>query len=269
LGKGYHPDIADPSNKDSDAMSPHVNNFVTDLVEMAKAMDELPKVTAELHQTSIERDRALSTIQDRELHILDLKQQIETHLSIIRSLEVARDDAEMRFLEADDRAVKASSFLARLRDDATMVASEIDRAKGMIDPPKPIAPEANPPSTIQDQAVGQGADPLSVADGLAMSGSPSQTALSLTAIEPEPAMPSASGQSEADPTVSTTPSSVSEPQNAAPLTVPSNENVSSTEGKYSGKRYLDHPYYVSEAAWLAGGGTVESYYEGREVHKAY
>lgn len=36
------------------------------------------------------------------------------------------------------------------------------------------------------------------------------------------------------------------------------------EGKYYGKEYRSWPGYVSEASWIAGGGTSESYWIGRE-----
>lgn len=83
-------------------MSPHVGNFVQDLVEMAKAMDELPKVQEALTNTQGELKSTYDIIQRIELKLIDRNSEIDTLKAKIRELEVSRDDAEFRFLECDD-----------------------------------------------------------------------------------------------------------------------------------------------------------------------
>lgn len=45
------------------------------------------------------------------------------------------------------------------------------------------------------------------------------------------------------------------------------ESMPQREGRYSGKLYKSWPAYVSEPDWIAGGGTHESYWEGREGYR--
>lgn len=37
-------------------------------------------------------------------------------------------------------------------------------------------------------------------------------------------------------------------------------SLSESVGRYAGKKYHDHPYYVSEESWVANGGTLEDYH---------
>jgi septal ring factor EnvC (AmiA/AmiB activator) len=118
------------TRKEVQAMSPAVGNFVHDLVEMAKAMETLPQVEAEnarLHQAL---DQAQQTTQDRELAIISYKQQIDDLQAKVRSLEVERDDASFRVLEAEDTA---HSILSQARATQDILAKMIEK----LDPPKP------------------------------------------------------------------------------------------------------------------------------------
>src|SRR5438046_10447377 len=91
-----------PMSHMENTMSPTVGNFVHDLVEMAKAMEELPQAQAELAKLrKIAEDQA-ETIARREASILGLKHDIETLNEKVRTAEANRDDAELRFLDADD-----------------------------------------------------------------------------------------------------------------------------------------------------------------------
>src|SRR5258705_7715887 len=85
-------------------MSPAVGNFVADLVEMAKATETLPQVQHELDETKEGLSQALDVIAARETAIISYKQQIEDLHAKCRSLEVERDDASFRVLEAEDKA---------------------------------------------------------------------------------------------------------------------------------------------------------------------
>ena len=233
-------------------MSPHaMTSLVSDLVEMAKAVELLPQVQAEL-------DRARETIDHRGQHIEQLelkahayKQEIETLHSTIRSLEVARDDAELRFLELDEHA---TAVTRSLRD----MQVALGQAVVLLSPPKahpepePINPHANePPLEVKKPQVGS-----------------EEWSREYNA-ETE-RMVSAQGQSEPDPTVNTTnevPIIQSQLASIDPITVHSDVTnevsaglVEPPTGPYSGLRYIDVPGWVSRDEWLAGGGTEYDYF---------
>src|SRR5882724_9452646 len=87
-------------------MSPAVGNFVQDLVEMAKATETLPIVQHENETLKADLSHAQDTIAARETAIISYKQQIEDLHAKVRQAEVARDDAEYRFLELDEKSHK-------------------------------------------------------------------------------------------------------------------------------------------------------------------
>jgi predicted nucleic acid-binding Zn-ribbon protein len=84
-------------------MSPNVGNFVHDLVEMAKAMETLPTVQADLSNARGEIDRLQSQVQRLELRLIDRATEIDGLNAKVREAEKARDDAETMFLETDER----------------------------------------------------------------------------------------------------------------------------------------------------------------------
>src|SRR6266446_545138 len=111
-------------------MSPAVGNFVQDLVEMAKATETLPIVQHENETLKADLSHAQDTIAARETAILSYKQQIEDLHAKVRSLEVERDDASFRVLEAEDTA---HSILTQARNAQATLAEVISK----LDPPKP------------------------------------------------------------------------------------------------------------------------------------
>lgn len=209
-------------------MSPHaMTSLVNDLVEMAKAVELLPQVQAEL-------DRARETIDHRGQHIEQLelkahayKQEIETLHSTIRSLEVARDDAELRFLELDEHATKAIDFARTATINMEAVMALLSPPKAQPEP-EPINPHANEPLPVS------------------------------------PALHEDAGQSEGHPTATKV---TIQSQDATTQNVETWDRVDTTShsaieppvGLYSGKRYIDVPGWVSREDWLAGGGTQYDY----------
>ena len=117
-------------------MSPAVGNFVTDLVEMARAMEELPRVQADLDRVSCQRNEAQAHSQQLEMNIIGYKDEITALHAKVRSLEVERDDASFRTLEAED---DIHTTLASLETIEGVVA----KLKLILDPPKP-QPEPEP-----------------------------------------------------------------------------------------------------------------------------
>lgn len=91
--------------------SDRVNSFVGDLVQMAQAMERLPQVEHELNAYKRGNEVLHQAVADREESILKLKAEIEAHLATIRKVEAERDDAELRFLDSEDRTKSALSFI--------------------------------------------------------------------------------------------------------------------------------------------------------------
>lgn len=252
-------------------MSPHaVNDLASSFVQMAKAFEELPQVQAENRHLLEELGTYAKSLESRELHIIELKAEIDKHLASIRSLEVARDDAELRFLVLEDK----TNTVEQLTDSATAM---LEKIKSLIVPPKP-----EPVSTIQDQLAKEGhgiepeghgsssdhpvadepipSDQGSSADSLSEASWATQLAEAHIAEHGEGSPPSP-GQNEADPTATGTAS----PSADAPNTFAHSTDSVTTAGKYSNKLYEDHPYYVSYDAWIAGGGTEHDYHARRSV----
>lgn len=205
-------------------MSPHVGNFVQDLVEMAKATERLPGLEAELAKAHDDIETYAKQVQAREMHIIELKAEIDAKNEVIRSLEVAKDQAETMFLELDE---KTNQVVHKLCDAADVVKA----AMLILDPPKP-QPEpvkAEPEATIEPAGnVDQG------------QGEPDPTASGSTASATD-------GPSE---------------QTAQVYGATSTNDATATQpspGSYSGLRYYDHPTYVAYDSWIEGGGTEEDY----------
>lgn len=81
----------------------HIGDLASSFVEMAKAYEELPKVKAELAEANRAFNHASDTIQRLELKLIDRNTTIDELHAKVREAEVARDDAELRFLEADEK----------------------------------------------------------------------------------------------------------------------------------------------------------------------
>lgn len=218
-------------------MSPHVGNFVQDLVEMAKAMDELPKVQLDLHNSQVEAERLAQTVQDRELAIINYKQEIDALRSQLHNAEASRDDAELRFLEIEERTAQAVS--AR-RDLADLVNRTFD----LLDPPKP-----QPEPIVEAKPEPHHGDLEADAKDYH------------SKLEAE-----AQGQSEPDPT-SASVTDGNQSTTVSEQTVAKQENADgqaagqSNLGPYHGLRYADHPSYVTRSAWIAGSGDADDYDE--------
>lgn len=219
-------------------MSPTVNNFVHDLVAMAKAMDDLPQVQEALDVANCTIEIYAKQVQEREIRILELKSEIEAHLATIRSLEVAKDAAETMFLEADDRTTRALDFIKAQFGAAGSLIQSLEPPR-----PEPVIEEAPQVALHQPKPI-----PTIVEDGV-MVQSP---AMGLRSDTPQ------QGQSEADPTTDA-PSGESEDSVNSSVTTQDVTSATSSPGPYHGHRYVDVLGFVSRLDWLDGGGTNEDY----------
>jgi len=111
-------------------MSPHVANFVHDLVAMAKAMEENPVLQDQIEALKAQLAAAQDHNAGLEVNIISYKQQIDDLQAKVRQAEVARDDAEFRFLELDE---KSHTVLGDIESILTLA----NAAKLILNPPKP------------------------------------------------------------------------------------------------------------------------------------
>ncbi len=232
------------------AMSDNTQSFIGSLVEMAKAYEELPGVKYNLDLANSTIQHYADTVREREESILRLKAKIETLNAKVRSTEVERDDAELRFLEADERTNRALDFIKNTFGNAGSLIQALE-------PPKPVAEPI--PTYTEDPLDQRAADPT-------------QAPVNLTGTGTE------SGVSSSDPTFSGSSvniDSVGVGQSADPLPT---SGASSTEsgagldaetagatliaepGPYSGLLYRNVPGYIPLQVWLDDGGTKENYF---------
>lgn len=246
-------------------MSPTTDNFIHSLVEMSKAFEELPTVQEELAKTKLAADHLANDVQAREEHILKLKSEIEALQSKVRTVEAERDDAELRFLELDEKAHKALG-------DFEAIAALVNAGKNELSPPKP---EPQP-------------EPLKPADlierGASDAGYISNSMLSQGQSEPDPmntvhavgttsVATHASASTTADTTFHGDPSNI-DSVSSNPAEVPKSDANPTQTGEavtgevvtettaakpYAGKRYYNHQTYLTLAEWLSGGGTEDDY----------
>lgn len=126
----------------------HSHNFVSELVIMAKAMEELPIVKAELEQAYQRTTEQSETIQRLELRILDMKNGYDTLSHSMSKMEADRDEAVKAFLEADDRAQQAVGFIRSAIGNAASFLQAVEPA-----PAVPVVqPEVSEAGGIQDTA---------------------------------------------------------------------------------------------------------------------
>src|SRR5882724_10878562 len=215
----------------------NINSFVGNLVEMAKAYEELPSVKHDLAVANETIQRNADTVTDRELSILSLKAEIEILNSRIRSVEAERDDAELRFLESDDKAGKALAALGH-------ITASLNDAKAALTPPAPEPEPITPPTPDATPVdINEGGSPYTEAEH-AFSGSASNIDSVGVGVSSDPSAPVGED--------AFTPPSVASSADAVTGTDP-------TLFPYYGKRYIDVPGYVSRYDWIEGGGTEENY----------
>jgi hypothetical protein len=177
-------------------------NFVNDLVMMAKAFEELPKVQAELNTAHTQIEEYAKRVQTLEMRLIDRANEIDNLNAKVRTVEVERDHAETMFLETDER-------LQALRGIFTHFTHSVDGFIKAVEPPKP-EPVAEPTAEVKvgasEEDVGQSEHPLPASDE-------QSTNSTSSSFETQPTAPSTSperggGQSNAQPQAEEAPHSV-------------------------------------------------------------
>jgi len=103
-------------------MSPNVNNFVHDLVEMARALEAEPRYREQIANCELMVRQQGEVIQSRELRIIDLKNELDAANERIRSLEVERDNAQFHGLELEEQLAGYRAFIGAFRMEADQLA---------------------------------------------------------------------------------------------------------------------------------------------------
>lgn len=159
-------------------------NFVSDLVAMAKAFEELPEVKAELEATRHDFSVAQDQIQQLQLRIIDLKNAKDEAYANIRKVEVQRDHAEQMFLETDERLNAFRRLVQAFDTDVkSLVKAEEPEPTSAPTAPAEVLPSVDPVSVSSD--------PTTASPTPATSASPTEDA-------------SSTGERAVDPTTATT-----------------------------------------------------------------
>jgi hypothetical protein len=249
-------------------MSPNVGNFVHDLVEMAKAVEVLPKIEAELEDTKHQLNDAQSQVQARELRLIELNKKIEELTAKLQSAEASRDDAEYRFLEIDEKFTKIRSLVGEIQGNADQIATQAA-------PEQPKEEPKAEETQYQEQDIPIFEPAPSWATVAPQNEYPTEASTST---------PQASEVAPPDPTANSTagdghsPSTADTPTNVQPIDAASTHNDSfrsdndhsATNKPYLNRRYEDYPRYVEFRDWIAGGGTEYDYHyrSGSARHSA-
>lgn len=281
-------------------MSPHAaNSLVHDLVEMAKAMETLPQVQAELEAARHDLDVSKQAIERLELKLIDKAAEITNLHSKVNSAEAGRDEAERMFLETDDKLFAFRRLVSAFSTDAASLL----RAQEPQPDPVPATPEitdtieTNPVLPAEEDTSTQGqseADPTPAPASPITTGTEPVESASEVSVpsDPTPAMESSSGsgssdsaqhedtgpfgvssiQSDAkkaphsvDPTAPSpagdTPSPASAPIDAVATVADAPEGMADKfDGPYTGRKWSEvSPRVYSYDVWVCGGGTSENF----------
>lgn len=128
-------------------------NFVSDLVAMAKAFEELPQVKAELAESERARTVGIDMIQRLELRLMDLKNEVDAAHAATRRMEVERDHAERMFLETDDRLNAFRRLVQAFDTDVkSLVKAEEPEPASAPTAPAEVLPSVDPVTEPQGES---------------------------------------------------------------------------------------------------------------------
>ncbi len=225
-------------------MSPHaVNNFVSDLVLMAQAMEKLPQVEAD-------RDEANNVISIMTKQLEALRSDIDqakayaaTLEQKVRDTEVAKDQAETMFLEADERTSRALDFIkATFGNAGTLIQA--------LEPPRAVEPTPSKPEHI-------GLTDSQIADGYTTK--EVEKPIGGFDVPHYEVVPPVQGQSDPDPIVDHPAPTTGTTTPAEPI-APIEPQPEPILGRFHGLRYHNIPQYVPFHEWIDGGGTEADYH---------
>lgn len=255
-----------------------INSLVGDLVAMAQAMERLPQVEADAAAKGHMIDNLANEVISLRADVQQAKDYAASLEAKVHAAEASRDDAELRFLELDEKAGVAVELVGYISRNITKELEKLTVARDSLMPapqPEPIVSEVraidNPlyddPQVSEVKPIAADpTDPISNPAQYFHGGPTSQPAdHSGESVGINPPQ----GQSEADPTVSSMDnqsksvhSNAESEVNVEPQPASAISWATSTPPKpqpYAGKRYIDIKGWVSRQDWLDGGGTIENY----------
>lgn len=245
-------------------------------IKLQQRNGEISDLQAKLRSVEAERDDAGFRQLEAEDKVNGLRRAVTDALATLGQAFAVIDgdgkDILYRVSSAELSEWQASQYDKK---EARRQAEEAAR-------PTPVLPSETGTGTESEASSSEGGAPIP-GNG---NGDPGQSAMDPTSV-PTPisnespevttgstAAVAAESTSIESPEVTPAPRPISELPQAAPDSSVSEQAGASTAeplkpvsppeqlGKYSGRVYKDWPYYVSEASWIAGGGTSESYWQG-------
>lgn len=218
-----------------------VDEMITQLAAGRDAIAKVPNLEARIRDLEHTNENYRTSVQRLEENIIGYKREIEAKSSTIRSLEVERDDAGFRELEAQDRLTTLLRALETVSGSlAGAVASATPKPVEDVSVAQPQAGEASASTPQEAPAAGQSA---------------SHPPQAVSEAQPQPIAPSGSTEGGDGAQTATVPSISPSTHSGETSSVQPEPSA----GPYVGKKYWNHPSYVSLANWLEGGGTEESY----------
>ena len=233
-------------------MSPHaVNNFVSDLVLMAQAMERLPQIEADLANAKDQEQILLERIASMNADLEQSRSYAASLEQKVRETEASRDDAELRFLELDERAGKALDWLADIES-----AAEGIRSRLMPPTPQPV------PEGLHSEAIAH-----SEGNEIATHSEPIPQVSEVKPIAADPMSITPHQELSHPNDGGATTGAASEPQTEASTSSWASPTPPDTKPQpYAGKNYFEWPGYVEYGDWLAGGGTHDDYWPRRNSY---
>ena len=245
-----------------------VGSFVSDLVEMAKAVEQVPVLQAELNHAEAIVSNHRNRITDLEVSLEASRRYAAGLEQRLHDAEVAVTTAELRFLECDD----AKGTLERALRGFVGEAQGVLQAVTPSEPKAATVPTPEPLTVVTDMPLVDGSlVPTVEVNEVPVDPTPSGTSMdkpygdvhsiaeSVENAEVSGGM--AEGVSvSSDPSLATT--QTDDLSGSAPSTVTNTVDATgdtSPIGPYHGKRYIDVPGFINLRDWLEGGGTLEDY----------
>jgi hypothetical protein len=248
------------------AMTEHGHNFIREIAEAYRALEQEPELHHRIKELEHQVNQAQEHNQALELRAIDRTIVMEELRAKVREAEVARDDAELRFLELDEKAGKALAALGNIQ-------ANLNDARNDLAPPKP---EPVPEPVVDHEAEKLASQPFDFPS--ASGGEPVVHPLpvdgqdaTVPTITPFPSVSESTGEGQEVPQpLPTAPqegliqsqpvsSTSAETETSAPSHASQPERNRDPATRFTGRRYYDVTYYVPYHAWIEGGGTAEDY----------
>lgn len=257
----------------------HNPNFVSELVQMAKAFEELPIVQGQLAESRQQVTEKDITIHELELKLIDLTNALDAANSATHKAEVERDHAESMFLESDDKLARAKDVFKTFIDDANDYLRAVEPqaqpepvnveyvglgevlAEPIVEPEVSVAVDPTPATTDGgDGTLGQSESPpittteQSVTESIPTTSAPTVEASSISEEAPHPVDPTV-----ADLPVETGPDATSHgAETTANVSAPTTTEQSSSSGSasvddvgYHNEPIINHAQPDAWSAWDA------------------